>query len=394
MAEINNNLSFRRGIEGELYKSRIQTGENQQNIECASDLFNSKDSQSIGRNNKESASSADDSNSHTGSANHVYPNGWIPIMESSKVPPGSIKKAIIFGLDVIITRSIEGDQVNILDAYCPHMGVHIGISGQVKKINNESCVECPFHGWTFRASDGQCVKIPYSKCTIPKQAKLATWPCVEVDNFIYVWHHIDNQPPSWQLTSATKPSTHEWHLVGRSCHKTNLELRDMHENGADLSHFESIHNDLFIFGGSIAQIRPFNFLQKYTRHHWSPKGWKPILDELGRVTHMAEMKLQSWVRLLHWRLFDITVHATQIGPARVNLYYNSPWYGEGLLIMNTIPLGGRRTKYIQHVYTQRTLFQCFMAKWVFYGEIKMVSFRDDNQIQFFKNDNRVQACFN
>ena len=72
------------------------------------------------------------------------------------------------------------------------------------------------------------------------------------------------------------------------------------------------------------------------------------------------------------RLFDITVHATQIGPARVNLHYDSKWYGEGLITMNAIPLGGRRTKYVQHAYTHRTLFQCIMAKWVLYGEIKML----------------------
>lgn len=304
------------------------------------------------------------------------PNGWIPLIESMSVRPKSVKKAIIYGRDVIVTRSADGKQVNVLDAYCPHMGVHIGIGGKVSEVNNDSCVQCPFHGWTFRASDGQCVKIPYQsnsvKCSIPKQARLGTWPSVEVDNFIYVWFHADGVPPSWNLEPSELLSLPDWHLAGRSCHLTNMELRNMLENGADMNHFEGIHNDLFLFGGRITELAPLKYLQEYVRHHWLPE-WKPILDSSGKITHKAEMKLQSWISIFKLRVFDITVHAHQIGPARVNLYYDSKWYGKGLLTMNAIPMGGRRTKYVQHIYTKRTLFQTFMAKWVLYGEIKMVS---------------------
>lgn len=315
------------------------------------------------------------SHAHPEESDHVYPNGWIPLVESYKVKPGTVKKAIIFGQDVIVTRSADGKQVNVLDAYCPHMGVHIGVGGRVKQVDNESCVECPFHGWTFRASDGLCVKIPYQKsdkCRIPKQAKLSTWQSVEVDNFIYVWHHRDHQKPDWSLEPSEQLSNADWQLIGRSCHLTNLELRDMHENGADMNHFEGIHNDVFILGGDIIKVAPLKHLQKYVRHHWRPE-WKPILNDFGKMTHLARMKLQSWISLFNLRLFDITVNATQVGPARVNLLYDSKWYGSGLLIMNAVPMGGRRTKYIQHIYTRRNLFQCFMAKWVLYGEILMVS---------------------
>lgn len=308
--------------------------------------------------------------------NRIYPNGWIPLIESMNVEPGSVKKAIIVGRDVIVTRSADGKQVNVLDAYCPHMGVHIGIGGKVREVNNDSCVECPFHGWTFRTSDGQCVRIPYqsnpTRCSIPKQAKLGTWQCAEVDNFIYVWHHADGLPPSWHFEPSELLAQTDWHLAGRSCHLTNMGLRNMLENGADMNHFEGIHNDLFLFGGKITELSSFKFLQDYVRHHWLPE-WKPVLDKAGKMTHRAEMKLQSWISILKFRVFDITVNAHQIGPARVNLYYDSKWYGKGLLVMNAIPLGGRRTKYVQHIYTRKTLFQTFMAKWVLYGEIRQVS---------------------
>lgn len=34
------------------------------------------------------------------------------------------------------------------------MGSNLGIGGQVKW---KSCIECPFHGWTFNGKDGLCV---------------------------------------------------------------------------------------------------------------------------------------------------------------------------------------------------------------------------------------------
>lgn len=321
-----------------------------------------------------------------GSSDHVYPNGWLPVMESAKVKAGEIKRAIIMGRDIIVTRSREG-QVNVLDAYCPHMGVNIGVGGRVLRVDNQSCVQCPFHGWTFRASDGECVSVPYvnkrSNCTnnqsskyggtsIPKQARLNNWLCNEVDDFIYIWHHIDGQAPSWQLEATPELASGQFIVAGRSCHKSNLEMRDMHENGADMNHFEGIHNDLFVFGGKFLQVQAWNYIQRYSRHHWSPD-WMPILNDDGKSTHMAEMSLKSWISVYKMRVFDIEVRATQIGPACVSLRYKSKWYGSGVLKMNAIPLGGRRTLYVQHIYTEKSIFNWLMAKWVLFGEIMQVS---------------------
>lgn len=369
IAEVDNSLKLERGNHGRLHPSNKSN-----NLTPGSPT---RTSDSVGTNHI----SSDDCDvsepfTETGSTSHIYPNGWIPVMESIKLGPGSVRKAIIFGRDVIVTRSADGGEVSVLDAYCPHMGVHIGIGGRVKLVDNQSCVECPFHGWTFRASDGQCVKIPYqkggSKCTIPKRAKLETWLCTEVDNFIYVWHHMDDQPPNWFMQPSPELASSDWQLTGRTCYRTNLELRDMHENGADMNHFEGIHNDLYLFGSAMNKLESIKFLQKYIRHNWLPT-WRPVLDDTGKMTHEAQMTLRSWISIFKLRTFDISVKATQIGPARVNLRYNSPYYGTGLLVMNAIPMGGRQTKYIQHLYTRRSLFQCFMGKMFLYGELKMVS---------------------
>ena len=83
-----------------------------------------------------------------------YPNGWLPILESSVLKKSQILPIFAFGNDLVAFRSTAG-KVTVLDAYCPHLGAHLGYGGRV--INDT--VNCPFHGWVFNQS-GDCVHIP------------------------------------------------------------------------------------------------------------------------------------------------------------------------------------------------------------------------------------------
>jgi cholesterol 7-dehydrogenase len=69
------------------------------------------------------------------------------------------KKSFFFviGEHFVVFRTEKG-VASVLDAYCPHLGAHLGIGSRV--IGD--CVECPFHGWQFRGEDGQCTSIPYA----------------------------------------------------------------------------------------------------------------------------------------------------------------------------------------------------------------------------------------
>ena len=62
------------------------------------------------------------------------------------------------GQELVVFRG-ESGQAFVVDAYCPHLGANLGVGGQIRG----NCIECPFHGWTFRGEDGKCVKIPYSE---------------------------------------------------------------------------------------------------------------------------------------------------------------------------------------------------------------------------------------
>lgn len=384
MAEIDNSfdsvrkkVSFQNNaITGLSNNSNHVVDDTAERSETIAKPINKSDNNSIESNvNQDNKTSSSTSDGHETNETKLV-NGWIPVIESMKVPPGSVRNIILFGKDLVVTRSDDGNQVNVLDAYCPHAGVHIGIGGMVKRIDNESCVECPFHGWAFRSSDGQCVDIPYQRASqkkcIPAKARLGSYKCAEVDNFIYVWHHIDGAEPDWELDHTEPIRKGETVMIGRTYHKSNLDISYMHENGADMFHFDGIHNDFALFGG-LESLKSIKYLQKYISHGWNPT-WKPLVDEkTGKTTHMAQMSLTSHLTVLGNNMFYANVCATQIGPARVRLRLTSKWFGTIYVIMNSIPLGGRRTKYIQHFYCGSSLRERILAKVVLYGEVKMVS---------------------
>lgn len=67
------------------------------------------------------------------------------------------------GENFAVFRSSDGN-VNILNAYCPHLGANMAIGGTVKGNG----LQCPFHGWVFDGTSGSCVHIP-SDCSKGKK---------------------------------------------------------------------------------------------------------------------------------------------------------------------------------------------------------------------------------
>lgn len=73
----------------------------------------------------------------------------------------------VFGETLAVFRGEDGT-AHVTDAYCPHIGANLAVGGVVKG----DCLECPFHGWLFRGSDGACVHIPYSSKGQPTRLSL------------------------------------------------------------------------------------------------------------------------------------------------------------------------------------------------------------------------------
>ncbi len=134
-------------------------------------------------------------------------------------------------------RDETGD-VHVQDAFCPHLGAHLGHGGTV-----EGCeIACPFHGWKFDA-EGRNTDIPYSDRTNAK-GRLRTFPTVEANDLTFAWYHPDESvAPMWDV--PTFPEFGEdpaWSTDIRTSYEVETTWQEMAENGVDAAHFRFVHN--------------------------------------------------------------------------------------------------------------------------------------------------------
>ncbi|XP_018405083.1 PREDICTED: cholesterol 7-desaturase-like [Cyphomyrmex costatus] len=191
----------------------------------------------------------------------VYPNGWFALLENSQIKNGQVKHVCALGENFAVFRTERG-VVNILDAYCPHLGANMAEGGRVKG----DCLECPFHSWTFRGKDGYCENIPYAE-KVPHVARVKVWKSCEVNNIIFVWYHSESAEPDWQPQSHTCISNGSWRYQGRNEYLINCHIQEIAENGADPAHLTSVHGPVMFLSGNFSWL---------ARHLWiTYTGWRP-----------------------------------------------------------------------------------------------------------------------
>jgi phenylpropionate dioxygenase-like ring-hydroxylating dioxygenase large terminal subunit len=166
------------------------------------------------------------------------PFGWYVVDYADELQTGVVKSVRYFGQDQVLFRTDSGE-VSMLDAYCPHLGAHLGHGGIVKG----ECVECPFHAWQWNAN-GEIDNIPYAK-KIPQKAidnPIFKYPTVERNNLIYAWYHPNGDQPDYEVELYPEILDNDW---GDEFEKYNYEIKchiqDMAENAVDAAHFMYVH---------------------------------------------------------------------------------------------------------------------------------------------------------
>ena len=124
--------------------------------------------------------------------------------------------------------------LSVVDAYCPHLGAHLG-NGAVVDNN----IRCPYHHWQF-GGDGRCASIPYGS-NIPTGAVLKSYPCKEINGFIFIWCDAHNAAPSWDIPTHPVVQNPDYYFVEKREHLFRGHPQDISENGADFTHFVAIH---------------------------------------------------------------------------------------------------------------------------------------------------------
>jgi len=162
-----------------------------------------------------------------------FPNGWFPVEISARLAPGQIINKHVLGNDVVIYRSEDG-VANVIDAYCPHMGAHIGKGGAVVGER----IRCPFHHWEF-GFDGRC-EHAFGAKKVPG-AQVAAYPTVEKNGNIFIWLDQKSRAPFWNIPDLEETTSDDYLFVGYSETTIKTHPQEMFENLSDFLHFRTVH---------------------------------------------------------------------------------------------------------------------------------------------------------
>lgn len=166
----------------------------------------------------------------------AFPAGWFQVAYSDDVEAGGAARLHYFGRELVLFRT-EGGAAQVLDAYCAHLGAHLGVGSKV----DGDCLRCPFHAWAYD-TDGRCVDIPYSE-RIPKGAQVRAYPTIERSGIVYLWFAADGRTPSYEAPALEEFGDSEWIGYTRHRYRFASTVQDVVENVFDVAHGQFVHRN-------------------------------------------------------------------------------------------------------------------------------------------------------
>jgi phenylpropionate dioxygenase-like ring-hydroxylating dioxygenase large terminal subunit len=169
------------------------------------------------------------------------PYGWYGIGFTGDLAIGDVKPLKYFGQDIVLYRGEDG-VARVSEAFCPHLGAHLGHGGEVVGDN----IRCPFHHWQFDG-EGKVDSIPYAKNIPPKAAGkqcLYQYPVVEANRVIWAWYHPDRAEPLFDVVKhpELEEQGDEWTEFKTYNWTINTTVQETAETAAELAHFLYVHN--------------------------------------------------------------------------------------------------------------------------------------------------------
>ena len=175
---------------------------------------------------------------------YAFPRGWFAVANAAEITRAPFN-VHYFGQDMVLYRGASG-RVVMLDAYCPHMGTHLGHGENSATTTSPSYLEednirCPFHAWRFGA-DGVCNHIPYHAGPIPAKARLKSWPVEERHGVVFCWHDPEEQLPDYPVPEFPEWDDPQWLRWNGLEFLTDLNHPiEIFDNMSDVAHLDHLH---------------------------------------------------------------------------------------------------------------------------------------------------------
>jgi nitrite reductase/ring-hydroxylating ferredoxin subunit len=115
--------------------------------------------------------------SHAESVSHLAALGWHDLCRIYDLPDGGVARRQLGYLSLVVLR--QGSDVLALADRCAHLGGPLH-QGTLAGAQDDPCVTCPWHGSTFRLSDGTVVHGPATARQPAFDARIADGGMVQV----------------------------------------------------------------------------------------------------------------------------------------------------------------------------------------------------------------------
>ncbi len=157
--------------------------------------------------------------------------GWYWAIPASEVPVKGVRPLKFLDHDLVIFRGVSG-KLNVLDAYCPHMGAHLAEG----RVEGEE-IRCLFHYWKFNG-EGQCTDIP----CLPKPLKVAVKHWANEEKYGLVWLWVGDGQPNQPVPFVPELKDVETDALVANSFVKNCHPHVVMINAIDVQHFASVHN--------------------------------------------------------------------------------------------------------------------------------------------------------
>lgn len=94
---------------------------------------------------------------HAEEAPHLLPEDFTRLCSLDDLPEGQPVRMLLSATRVFVLR--RGRRVDVLYDLCSHLGGPLS-DGELSGVGDELCVQCPWHGSTFRIRDGEVKRGP------------------------------------------------------------------------------------------------------------------------------------------------------------------------------------------------------------------------------------------
>ena len=165
------------------------------------------------------------------------------------------------------------------------------------------------------------MKIPYCDASIPSNAKVKSYPCLETNGQILIWYDAEGREPSWYPPDLPGINSGNWRLCGETEHILNCHIQEVPENGADVPHLEYLHGPFITSGTDLRKTRarlsmpsarsPPAERWKALRHVWVAD-WKPSEEEGQKHIGMLTLSHYGYIFGIKFPPLNFHVDALQV----------------------------------------------------------------------------------